>query len=324
MAHETVMWLVFGVVVAAMLYLDLRVFHRRAHEVRMREALTWSAVWIGLSLLFAAGVYLELGHQAALEFMTAYLIEKSLSVDNLFVFLMVFSYFGVAAKIQHKVLFWGILSALVMRAVFIGTGVALIRNFHWIIYLFGAFLIYTGVRMFLEKDREIHPERNPVLRLVRARPVRRFFPITKRYVGNRFIARRAGYLIGTPLLIVLLVVETTDLVFATDSIPAVLAITTDLFIVYTSNIFAILGLRALYFALAGVMKMFHHLHYGLSLILAFVGVKMLIADFYKIPIGLALGVVAGILALSVATSVIWPPAGREGNGEAAKRPNGEG
>ena len=220
---------------------------------------------------------------------------------------MIFSYFGVAPRLQHKVLFWGILSALLMRLAFIGAGVALLHSFHWIMYIFGAFLVYTGVKMFLEKDREVHPERNPVLRLVRSAPVRRFFPITKRYLGNRFIFRRRGTLIGTPLLVVLLVVETTDLVFATDSIPAVLAITTDLFIVYTSNVFAILGLRALYFALAGVMRMFHHLHYGLSLILAFVGVKMLLADYYKIPIGLALGVVAVILAVSVVTSILFPP-----------------
>lgn len=306
MSHELVMWIVFGVVVALMLYLDLKVFHRHEHEVRMREALTWSAVWIGLALLFMVGVYFEMGHQPALEFLTAYLIEKSLSVDNLFVFLMIFSYFGVAPRLQHKVLFWGILSALLMRLAFIGAGVALLHSFHWIIYIFGAFLVYTGIKMFLEKDHEVHPERNPVLRLVRSGPVRRFFPITKRYLGNRFIFRRRGTLIGTPLLVVLLVVETTDLVFATDSIPAVLAITTDLFIVYTSNVFAILGLRALYFALAGVMRMFHHLHYGLSLILAFVGVKMLLADYYQIPIGLALGAVAAILAISVITSILFP------------------
>ncbi|NQU09723.1 TerC family protein [bacterium] len=298
-------WVLFNLFVIGMLVVDLGVFHRRQHAIRLKEALGWSAFWIVLALLFNLGILFwyqdPTRPHAALEFLTGYLIEKSLSVDNLFVFLLIFSYFRVPAEYQHKVLFWGILGALVMRLAFILTGVALIHRFEWVIYIFGLILIVSGVKMALEKTKEIHPERNPVLRLFC-----RFMPVSDRLDGPRFLTRQAGRRVATPLLVVLLVVETTDVVFAVDSIPAVLAITTDPFIVYTSNVFAILGLRALYFALAGVMDMFHYLHYGLSAILVFVGLKMLVSHFYQIPIGIALGVVGLILLLSVIISVIWP------------------
>jgi len=284
-----------------MLALDLGVFHRKAHVIKFKEALAWSAIWIALALIFNVGIYFWRGPETALEFLTGYLIEKSLSVDNLFVFLLIFSYFGMSPLYQHKVLFWGILGALIMRAIFIATGVTLIRKFHWVIYIFGVFLILTGIRIALQKDKEIHPERNPVLRLLR-----RFMPITERYEDGRFLVKREGQYLATPLLIVLLVVETTDIIFAVDSIPAILAITLDPFIVYTSNVFAILGLRALYFALAGIMQLFHRLHYGLAVILVFVGIKMILADIYKIPVGVALGVVASILLISVIASIARP------------------
>jgi tellurite resistance protein TerC len=302
MSHQLVLWVVFNLFVVAMLILDLGVFHRKAHEVRIREALFWSAFWIVLSLLFNLGIYFWHGRQAALEFLTGYLLEKSLSVDNIFVFLMVFTYFRVPYVHQHKVLFWGILGALIMRALFILTGIALIQKFHWIIYVMGGFLVLTGIKMATQKDEEINPERNPVLRLVR-----RLLPVTEDYESGGFFVRRSGRLFATPLFIVVLVVETTDVIFAVDSIPAILAITLDPFIVYTSNVFAILGLRALYFALAGVMKLFHYLPYGLSFILVFVGVKMLLVDIYKVPISMALGTVAGVLIISVIASILFPP-----------------
>ncbi|MBI4278595.1 MAG: TerC family protein [Armatimonadetes bacterium] len=303
MGTHVLFWIAFNLFVLGMLALDLGVFRRKAHAVTLREALAWSAVWIALALLFNLVIYLWQGPRAALEFLAGYLIEKSLSVDNIFVFVLIFSYFRVPGAYQHKVLFWGILGALIMRAVFIAAGVALIQRFHAVIYVFGAFLVATGVRMALQKDKEIHPERNPVLALLR-----RVMPVTDGYEGDRFLVRREGRRAATPLLVVLLIVETTDLIFAVDSIPAILAITLDPFIVYTSNVFAILGLRALYFALAGVIELFHYLHYGLSAILVFVGVKMLLTDLYKIPIAPALAVVAGILLISVAASLRWPAA----------------
>jgi len=294
-------WVLFNLFVLAMLGLDLGVFHRKAHEVKMKEALTWSAVWIVLALIFNAWVYYSRGPQAGLEFFTGYLIEKALSVDNVFVFFLIFIYFRVPADYQHKVLFWGILGALVMRIIFIAAGIALIQKFHWIIYVFGAFLVITGIKMALTKDKEIHPERNPVLRLFR-----RWVPVTEEYAGSRFFVQRDGRGWATPLFVTLLLVETTDVIFAVDSIPAILAITEDAYIVYTSNVFAILGLRALYFALAGFMKLFHYLHYGLSLILVFVGTKMLLADVYKIPITWSLAFIAVTLAVSVALSLLRP------------------
>ncbi len=301
MSTDALLWTVFGVLVAGMLVLDLGVFHRKAHAVNVKEALGWSAVWITLALLYNLGVYFWLGPAKALEFLTGYVIEKSLSVDNIFVFILLFSYFRVPSEYQHKVLFWGILGALFMRAAFIALGVTLINKFTWVIYVFGAVLIYSGIKMALEKDKEVHPDHNPVLRLFR-----KAFPVTPQFEGSRFWVRRQAGLLATPLMVVLIVVETTDLIFAVDSIPAVLAITRDPFIVFTSNVFAILGLRALYFALAGAMNVFHFLHYGLSLILVFVGVKMIGAHWFKIPIGIALGVVAGVLAASVVASLIWP------------------
>ncbi|KPL03609.1 MAG: tellurium resistance protein TerC [candidate division Zixibacteria bacterium SM1_73] len=301
MSNQVLLWVAFNIFVLAMLALDLGVFHRKAHVVKIKEALLWSAFWIVLSLLFNLVVYFWRGPETALEFLTGYLIEKSLSLDNLFVFLLIFSYFRVPSLYQHKVLFCGILGALIMRAIFIFTGVTLIEKFHWVIYIFGAFLVLSGVKMGLQKDKEIHPERNPVLRLFR-----RFVPVTDGYEDSKFLIKRAGRYLATPLLIVLLVVETTDVIFAVDSIPAILAITLDTFIVYTSNVFAILGLRALYFALAGLMRMFHYLHYGLSSILVFLGVKMLISQIYKVPVGIALGVIACVLLISIIVSIIRP------------------
>ncbi|HSE83926.1 MAG TPA: TerC family protein [Thermodesulfobacteriota bacterium] len=302
MSNEIWFWVGFNAFVLVMLALDLGVFHRKAHTVKIKEALLWAALWISLALIFNVIVYFWKGPGKALEFLTGYLIEESLSVDNLFVFLMIFSYFNVPARYQHSVLFWGILGAIIMRAVFIFAGVALINKFHWIIYIFGIFLIFTGIRLALQKEREIHPEKNPVLRIFR-----RFMPVTKDYVNGKFFVKEAGKYFATPLFIVLLVVETTDVMFALDSIPAILAITNDPFIVYTSNIFAILGLRAIYFALAGVMQLFHYLSYGLALILVFVGVKMLLSGFIKIPVEIALGVVAGVLLISVIASLIKKP-----------------
>jgi tellurite resistance protein TerC len=283
-----------------MLVLDLGVFHRRAHAVKFREAVAWSGAWIALAAVFAVMIFFWHGRTPALEFVTGYVIELSLSVDNLFVFLLIFRFFQVPAIHQHKVLFWGILGALIMRAMFIAAGVGLIQRFHWIIYAFGAFLVYSGINLFFQEEAEIHPEKNPVLRLFR-----RLVPVTNDYVDNKFFVRNPG-LFATPLFVVLLVVETTDLLFAVDSIPAILAITRDAFIVYTSNVFAILGLRSMYFALAGMMEMFRYLHYGLSLVLIFVGAKMLLSGYFEIPTPMALAVVAGVLAISVIASMANP------------------
>jgi len=301
MSTPVLWWVVFNIFVLAMLALDLGVFHRTAHVVKFKEALTWSAVWVSLAILFNLGIYFWRGPERALEFLTGYLIEEALSVDNLFIFLLIFSYFRVPSLYQHKVLFWGILGALIMRAIFIVVGVTLVRKVHWILYLFGGFLILTGIKMALQKDKEIHPEKNPILKLFR-----RSMPVTDQDEGGKFFVKKEGRYFATPLFIVLLMIETTDVIFAVDSIPAVLAITLDPFIVYTSNIFAIMGLRSLYFALAGMMELFHYIHYGLSAILVFVGVKMLVADLYKIPVSLALGVVAGILMISIIASIVHP------------------
>ena len=298
--NQLLFWILFNLFVLVMLVLDLGVFHRRTHVVKFREALLWSAMWIALAAMFAVIVYFWHGRGLALEFVTGYVIELSLSVDNLFVFLLIFRYFQVPTVHQHKVLFWGILGALIMRAVFILAGVGLIRQFHWIIYIFGALLVYSGIKLFRQENAEIHPEKNPLLRLFR-----RWIPVTKDYEEAKFFVRRPG-LYATPLFIVLLVVETTDVLFAVDSIPAILAITLDAFIVYTSNVFAILGLRSMYFALAGMMELFHYLHYGLSLVLIFVGGKMLVSHYYQIPTELALGIVAGILIISVVASMVHP------------------
>jgi tellurite resistance protein TerC len=301
MSSQVLWWLAFGVIVLVLLVLDLKVFHRKSRVITLKESLLWTAFWVALALLFNLGIYLWRGHGPALEFLTCYLIEESLSVDNLFVFLLVFSYFAVAPAYQHKVLFWGIIGAIIMRLAFIEVGVTLLERFDWVFYIFGAFLVVTAIRMAFQRDEKIDPEKNVVLRLFR-----RFVPVTSSYEEDRFFVKRAGRYIATPLFIVVLVVETTDLVFALDSIPAALAISLDPFIVYTANIFAILGLRSLYFALAGIMRLFHYLRYGLVVVLIFVGVKMLIADFYKIPTEIALGAVVGVLFIAVIASIIWP------------------
>lgn len=299
-------WIVFNVFVVLMLVLDLCVFHRKSHEIKIKEALWLSLFWTVLALAFNVGIYFWHGKQEALEFFTGYIIERSLSIDNLFVFLVVFNYFKVPNIHHHKILYWGILGALIMRAIFIFSGVALIERFHWIMYVFGAFLIFTGIKMIWAKDKEIEPEKNIILKLTR-----KFLPVTHEYDGAKFFTRKNHKLLATPLFIVLLVIETTDVVFALDSIPAILAVTTNTFIVYSSNVFAILGLRALYFAMAGMVKYFHYLNYGLAAILSFIGIKMIITDFYKIPTSVALGAVGIILVMSVVASIIWPERARE-------------
>ncbi len=298
MDGETIgVWVGFNLFVLAMLALDLGVFHRKAHVVSLKEAMIWSVVWIALALLFNLGVYVWRGPESALEFFTGYLIEKSLSVDNIFVFVLIFSAFSVPAAFQHRVLFWGVLGALLMRGTLILAGSALLKEFHWIIYVFGAFLILTGIKLAIQRHAQQHPENNPLVKLVR-----RVLPMMSAYEGERFFVRRTGRWLATPLLLVLLSVEFTDLIFAADSIPAIFAVTQDPFIVYTSNVFAILGLRSLYFVLAGVVDKFYYLKLGLSAILVFVGVKMVLADVYKIPVALSLLVIAGVLAIAVVAS----------------------
>jgi len=302
------LWIGFNLFVLAMLAIDLGVFHRHAHKVSIREATIWSVVWISLAMVFNLGLYFfwdklsptsdYSNSEAALAFFTGYLIEKSLSVDNIFVFVLIFTFFAVPAIYQHRVLFWGIIGALLMRGTLIAVGAVLLKEFHWIIYIFGAFLIFTGIRMAIHRNEEMHPERNPVVRLLR-----RVMPVTENYENDHFFIRRAGKLMATPLFLVLLIVESTDLIFAVDSIPAIFAVTDDPFIVYTSNVFAILGLRSLYFLLAGVVDKFYYLKLGLSAVLTFVGIKMVMVDLYKIPVGLSLGVIAGILTVAVLASV---------------------
>jgi len=295
------LWVGFLAFILLMLAVDLGLFHRRAHAISLREAAAWSVFWVLLAAAFAVMVYFLGGGQKTLEFTTGYIIEESLSVDNLFVFLMIFRFFKVEDELQHKILFWGIIGALVTRGIFIVVGVSLLRRFEWIVYLFGAFLVYTGIRLFTQNEQEVHPEKNPVLKLVR-----RFVRVTDNYVNEKFFVRQGGELWATPLFFVLLVVESTDVLFATDSIPAVLAVTPDPFIVYTSNVFAILGLRSIYFALAGMIGVFHYLNEGLAVILAFIGAKMLLSHFFVIPTTWALGVVGGILTISVVASLVFP------------------
>ncbi|MEX0647767.1 MAG: TerC family protein [Balneolaceae bacterium] len=301
MEHSLTLWIIFNLFIIAMLVVDLMVFNRKPHEISIRESLVWTGIWILLSIIFGIGLYFYMSPEASLDYFTGYLIEKSLSVDNIFVFLLIFTYFGVETKYQHKVLFWGIFGALVFRLVFIFVGVALLEQFHWIIYLFGAFLVFTGIKLGLEKDKEFHPEKNPLLMLTR-----RFIPITKNFYGQQFFIKRGKRLIATPMFIVLVVIETTDIIFALDSIPAIMAITRDTFIIYSANAFAILGLRALYFALSGVMRLFHYLHYGLALILVYIGVKMLIESFVEIPTLITLGVIVFTLTVSVLLSIFFP------------------
>lgn len=293
------MWLAFGILIVVMLAIDLG-FNRKSHEVSHREALTWTGVWIGLALLFNGGVYYYLGETKALEFFTGYVIEKSLSVDNLFVFIMIFSYFHVSKRHQPQILKWGIIGALVMRAIFIFVGIELLEAFHWMIYIFGGILIFTGIKMAFGGDEHVEPEKNLVVRLVR-----KFVPITKRNRGDRFFISRCGKRAATPLFLTLVMIESSDVIFALDSVPAVLAVSRDPFIVYSSNVFAIMGLRALYFLLANVMGMFSHLKIGISFILAFVGIKMLLADTrFEIPVHFSLGVIFGVLTISIITSII--------------------
>jgi tellurite resistance protein TerC len=301
---ETNTWFYVGFTgfVLTMLALDLGVFHRKAHVVRPKEASIWVAVWVTLALTFAGILYIWRGAEPALLFLTGYLIEQSLSVDNLFVIVMIFSYFSVKDKYQHRVLFWGILGALVMRGIFIGVGAILVARFHWIMYIFGAFLIFTGIRMAFEHDEEFDAEKNIVMRTAR-----RFLRVTNRYDGQRFFTTENGVKVATPLLLVLILVEFVDLVFAVDSIPAIFAVTTDPFLVYTSNVFAILGLRSMYFLLAGIVHKFVYLKYGLAVILTFVGIKMVIIDFYHVPILLSLAVIVTTLAISIAASLKFPP-----------------
>jgi len=284
-----------------MLALDLGVVNRKAHVIKMKEALLWTSFWVTLAIIFGVGVYYFYGQIKAMEFFTAYLIEYSLSIDNLFVFMLIFRYFGVPHAYEHKALFWGILLALITRAAFIFAGVALINTFSWVMYIFGAFLIYTGIKMALNKQTEVHPDKNIALRLLRY-----LMPVSKQFSGAKFFVVKRGIRFATPMLAVLLALETTDILFAVDSIPAVLAISKDPFIIYTSNVFAILGLRSLFFAISGLMKLFHLLHYGLAAILTFVGVKMLIEDFFHVPVAASLLVIASILAVSIISSLIWP------------------
>jgi tellurite resistance protein TerC len=298
-----IFWILFNLFVLILLAVDLGVFHRPGHAIKFPEALGWSGMWIFLAAAFAVLLYFWRGRTPSLEFVTGYVIELSLSVDNLFVFLVIFRYFKVPPSQQHNVLFWGIVGALIMRTVFIVAGVGLIRKFDWIIYGFGALLVYGGVRLLGSEGATVEPGKNPVLRLFR-----RLMPVTQEFDGDNFFVRRDG-LYATPLLVVLLVVETTDVVFAVDSIPAVLAITLNAFIVYTSNVFAILGLRSMYFALAGMMDVFHYLHYGLAVVLIFVGAKMLAAHYYHLPTEIVLGVVAAVLLVSVLASVASPKSG---------------
>jgi tellurite resistance protein TerC len=296
------LWVVFTVFVLGMLALDLGVFSRKPHEIKFKEAMAWTIVWVSLAMIFNAWIYFEYGSHKALEFLTGYLVEEALSVDNIFVFIILLSSFAVPKVYQHRVLFWGVVGAIVMRAIFIGLGVALISRFHWIMYVFGAILIFTGIKLLLQSDdHEPHPEKNPIYKLAR-----RLIPAVSEYHGKNFTIVQNGRRYATPLLLVLIAIEATDLVFAVDSIPAVFAITTDPFIVYTSNIFAILGLRSMYFLLAGVLDKFHYLKIGLALVLLFVGAKMVIVDWYKIPIFASLITIGGLLALSVIASIVFP------------------
>lgn len=316
MGTETIgtpaLWIGFNIFVLAMLALDLGVFNRKAHAVSFREASLWSAVWISLALLFDGALFWWYGADVGSQFLTGYLIEKSLSVDNIFIFVLLFTSFAVPAAYQHRVLFWGVLGAIVLRGALILLGTALVETFHWVLYLFGAFLVFTGIRLAFHQEQHVRPETNPIVRVVR-----RLFPVTDDYEGARFAVRREGRWWITPLLVVLLLVESTDLVFALDSIPAIFAITTDPFIVFTSNIFAILGLRSLYFLLAGSIERYAYLKYGLAAILVLVGIKMLVAGWYQVPMALSLGLIALILVISIVASLYASRRDMDGRGTSA-------
>jgi tellurite resistance protein TerC len=299
-------WLGFVAFVLVLLAIDLGVFHRQAHAVSAKEAAIWSGVWVSLALLFNAGIWLWSGPERALEFSTGYLIEKALAVDNLFVFVVIFSAFGIPALHQHRVLFWGVLGALLMRALFILIGGALLAHFHWMLYVFGAVLVVTGVKLFVQRGEQPHPERNPVVRWFQ-----RIVPLTAQLSGDRFTVLQQGRRFATPLLLALVAVEVSDLIFAIDSIPAIFAVTSDPFIVFTSNIFAILGLRSMYFLLAGVLQKFAYLQIGLACVLMFVGAKMLLVDVFALPVLASLGIIAGILGASIVLSLLRPPRGEQ-------------
>lgn len=301
MNENITLWVGFSFLVLFMLLVDLLIFHKKSHEVKIKEALIWSGVWITMALIFNVFVYYWFGKVKAMEFFTAYLIEKSLSVDNLFVFIMIFGVFNIKPQYQHKILFWGILGALVFRIIFIFVGVQLIHNFEWIIYVFGLFLIYTGIKIPFEKDKEIKPDKNIFVKLLK-----KIMPVTSKIHGDRFFVKIDSKTFATPLFVTLILIEFSDLIFAVDSIPAVLAISDDIFIVYTSNVFAILGLRALYFALAGIVKYFRYLKYGLAAILIFVGIKMCISGFYKFPVILSLLIILAFLVMSIIVSIAIP------------------
>jgi len=298
MSLQTMMWLGFGAIILVMFVIDLGLFSRKSHEIKFREALTWTLVWVSLALAFNVWIYFEMGSTKALEFFTGYLIEQSLSVDNLFVFIMIFSFFHITKVHQPKILKWGIIGALILRAIFIMTGIELIERFHWIIYVFGGILVVTGLKMAFGGDEKIDPEKNFLIRLVR-----KFVPITKRIRDDRFFINKGGIRAATPLFLALVMIESSDLIFAVDSIPAVLAVSHDPFIVYTSNVFAIMGLRSLYYLLSNVMDMFVYLKLGVSVILVYVGAKMLLVDVYHIPIIFSLGTIVGVLVISILTSV---------------------
>ncbi|HAX94228.1 MAG TPA: hypothetical protein DCY25_09855 [Bacteroidales bacterium] len=301
MEVSPVFWVIFSIIIVVMLALDLGVVNKKSHEIKIKEALTWVGVWISLAMIFNLIVLTQFGKTKALEFLTAYVIEYSLSIDNIFVFIMVFTFFSVKREYQHKVLFWGILGAVVMRAIFIFAGVALINRFHWIVIIFGAFLVFTGLKMLFQREEaKVDPEKNGLVRLFR-----KFLPVTDQLHGDSFFVRKNKKTYATPLFIVLLIIESTDLIFAVDSIPAVLAISKDTFIAFTSNIFAILGLRSLYFAVSGIMGLFRFLKIGLAIVLTFVGLKMLAAFFhFEIPVTLSLSIIVSILLLSIIASVI--------------------
>lgn len=300
LTNSVLAWVGFCAFILIMLAIDLGLFNRKAHEVSYREASIWSAIWVTLAMIFAALIFWRMGHVKGVEFLFGYLIELSLSVDNLFVFLLIFSYFKVPTKYQHRVLFWGVVGALVMRISMIVVGTELIERFHWVIYVFGAFLVYTGVKMFRQQETELEPEDNPIVRMVT-----RFVPITRHYEDRKFFTRMNGRRVGTLLLLVLITVEITDLIFALDSIPAIFGVTTDRFIIYTSNVFAILGLRTFYFLLAGMVEKFHYLKLGIGIVLSLIGVKMLVSAFWHIPTELALAAVALVLLSSVIASLLW-------------------
>ncbi len=299
MENSQLYWIGFNVFVLIMLALDLGIFNRKIHEVSVKEALIWSAVWIGMALLFNVFVYFNLGKEKALEFLTGYLLEKSLSVDNIFVFVIVFSMFGIPAMYQHKILFWGIFGAIVMRIILIFSGIALITKFHWLVYVFGGFLVITGIKMVFGKEKKSDPSKNIVVRMFR-----KLFPVKDEIEDGKFFVKENGRSQATRLFLTLIVIEVTDLVFAVDSIPAILAITNDAFIVYTSNLFAILGLRSLYFALAGIIHRFKYLKHGLSVVLVFVGIKMIVSEFYKIPVVISLLVIVTVLTVSIVMSLL--------------------